>query len=415
LAKASARPAEGVAGALDLAARSAAGRVISALAARFRDLDLAEEAFSEACLAAARAWPETGEPDDPAAWLYRAAVRRALDEVRRRGVRSRLIPEPPEPDPSAEDVLADDATLIPDERLRLIFICCHPAIAPESRAALTLRLVCGLTAPEIAAAFLVPVPTLLQRLTRAKRKIAEAGVPFAVPAPGAWEERLEAVLTTLEIAYAKAHEDAAGAGVHAGYAEEMLGLTAVLAGLMPNEGEVLGLAALVRYAEARRPARMGADGAMIPLSEQDPTLWRRPLIEAADAFLHRASNLGAHGPRALSAAIHGVWCARPSLADPAPWPTVLRLYDALLIERDDVIVRLNRAVALAEVEGPAAALAEIEALEDERMEAFQPWHAVRADLLRRLGRVGESRAAYDRAIDLAPGPAERAWLTARRP
>ncbi len=404
-----------MAGALDLAARSAAGRVIGALAARFRDLDLAEEAFSEACLAAARTWPETGEPDDPAAWLYRAAVRRALDEVRRRGVRARLVPESPTPDPSAEDVLADDTTLIPDERLRLIFICCHPAIAPESRAALTLRLVCGLTAPEIAAAFLVPLPTLLQRLTRAKRKIADAGVPFAVPAPEAWDERLEAVLTTLEIAYAKAHEDAAGTGAHAGYAQEMLGLTEVLAGLMPHEGEVLGLAALVRYAEARRPARMDATGAMIPLSEQDPSLWRRPLIQAADSFLHRAGNLGAHGPRALNAAIHGVWCARKNLADPAPWPTVLRLYDALLIERDDVIVRLNRAVALAEVEGPAAALVEIEALDDERMEAFQPWHAVRADLLRRLGRTGDSRTAYHRAIDLAPGPAERAWLTARRP
>ena len=404
-----------MAGALDLAARSAAGRVIGALAARFRDLDLAEEAFSEACLAAARIWPGAGEPADPAAWLYRAAVRRALDEVRRRGVRSRLVPEPPAPDPSVEELLIDDAALIPDERLRLIFVCCHPAIAPESRAALTLRLVCGLTAGEIAAAFLVPLPTLLQRLTRAKRKIAEAGVPFAVPGPEAWEERLEAVLTTLEIAYAKAHEDAAGAGVHAGYAEEMLQLTDNLAGLMPDEGEVLGFAALVRYAEARRPARMDESGAMVPLSEQDPSLWRRPLIDAGDAYLHRAGNLGAHGPRALAAAIHGVWCARRSLADPAPWPTVLRLYDALLIERDDVIVRLNRAVALAEVQGPAAALAEVEALADERMDGFQPWHAVRADLQRRLGRVEESRAAYDRAIALAPGPAERAWLSARRP
>ena len=400
--------------ALEAAARGAAGRVIAALAAHFRDLDIAEEAFSDACLAAARLWPQEGDPTDPTAWLYRAAFRRALDAVRRRGVRARLRPDPPAPEPSAEDGLVDDTRMIPDERLRLIFVCCHPAIAPESRAALTLRLVCGLETRTIAAAFLVPEATLLQRLTRAKRKLAESGARFAVPGPDEQAERLEAVLSTVEIAYAKAHEDAAGAGPHAGYATEMLGLTAVLASLMPDAGEVLGLAALVRYAEARRPARVAADGAMIPLSEQDPRLWRRALIDDGDAYLHRARNLGAFGPRALNAAIHGVWCARRSLDEPAPWPVVLSLYEAMLAERDDVIVRLNRAVALAEVEGPAAALAEVETLADPRMADFQPWHAVRADLLWRLGRTEEADLAYGRAMDLAPGPAERRWLESRR-
>jgi RNA polymerase sigma-70 factor (ECF subfamily) len=400
---------------LGQAARAQAGRVIAALAARFRDLDLAEDAFSEACLSAARVWPQSGEPADAAAWLYRVAYRHALDEVRRREVRARLRPDPPAPDPSAEDLLADDSGVIPDERLRLIFVCCHPAIAPEARAALTLRLVCGLPAPEIAAAFLTSPPTLLQRLTRAKRKIAQAGVPFEVPGPEGWAERLEAVLTTLEIAYAKAHADAAAAGPYAGFADEVLQLTASLVEMLPAEGEALGLAALVRYAEARRPARLDAAGRMIPLSEQDPALWSRRLIDAADAYLHRASNAGAHGPRALTAAIHGVWCARRSLADPAPWPTVLRLYDAMLAQRDDLVVRLNRAVALAEVAGPQAALDELAAFEGARVADFQPWHAVRADLLRRLGRAQESRAAYDCAIRLAPGPAERAWLAARRP
>jgi RNA polymerase sigma-70 factor (ECF subfamily) len=400
--------------ALEAAARGAAGRVIAALAARFRDLDIAEEAFSDACLAAARLWPKEGDPADPTAWLYRAAYRRALDTLRRRGVRMRLRPDPPAPEATAEDAMVDDTRLIPDERLRLIFICCHPAIAPESRAALTLRLVCGLEARTIAAAFLVPEATLLQRLTRAKRKLSESGARFAVPGPDEQAERLEAVLSTVEIAYAKAHEDAAGAGPHAGYATEMLGLTEVLANLMPDAGEVLGLAALVRYAEARRPARVAADGAMIPLSEQNPSLWRRALIDDGDRYLHRARNLGAFGPRALNAAIHGVWCARRSLDEPAPWPLVLRLYDAMLAERDDVIVRLNRAVALAEVEGPAAALAGVEALDDARMEAFQPWHAVRADLLWRLGRIEEADLAYDRALELAPGPAERKWLEGRR-
>ena len=399
---------------LDQAARTASGRVIAALAARFRDLDLAEDAFSEACLAAARTWPRAGEPDDAAAWLYRVALRHALDETRRRAVRARHVPDPPAPEPTAEARLADE-TPIPDERLRLIFVCCHPAIAPDVRAALTLRLVCGLPAAEISAAFLTPVPTLLQRLTRAKRKIAEAGVPFEVPGPEGWAERLEAVLTTLEVAYAKAHADAAGEGPFAGYAADVLGLTASLAGMLPNEGEALGLAALVRYAEARRGARVDACGRMVPLAEQDPTLWSRGLIAEGDGFLYRAWNLGADGPRALSAAIHGVWCARPSLADPAPWPEVLRLYDAMLAQRDDAVVRLNRAVALAEVAGPAAAFEEVEALARANMSDFQPWHAVRADLLRRLGRVEESRAAYDAAIALAPGPAERAWLASRRP
>ncbi|HEY1926454.1 MAG TPA: sigma-70 family RNA polymerase sigma factor [Caulobacteraceae bacterium] len=401
--------------ALDRAVRQAAARVISALAARFRDLDLAEDAFSEACLAAAHAWPGEGEPSDPTGWLYRVAYRRALDDLRRRNVRDRLAPDPPPPEPTVEDGLADEARLIPDERLRLIFVCCHPAIAPESRAALTLRLVCGLEAREIAAAFLIPEATLLQRLTRAKRKIAAAGVPFAVPGPAEWEERLDAVLSTLEIAYSKAHEDAAAVGPHAGFADEVLQLTDSLAAMLPNEGEVLALAALVRYAEARRPSRLDGAGVMVPLSEQDPALWRRPLVEAGDRFLYRARNLGQPGPRALLAAIHGVWCARRNLRDPPPWPIVLELYDAMLAQRDDVIVRLNRAVALAEVKSADAALAEVEALAAPQLEAFQPWHAVRADLLRRVGRLEESRDAYQRAIELAPGPGERAWLAARRP
>ena len=400
---------------LELAIRAAAGRVTAALAARFRDLDLAEDAFAEACVAAARTWTQGGVPADPAAWLYRVALRRALDEVRRRSVRRRFGHEPADPEPTAEDDLASDDRLIPDDRLRLIFVCCHPAIALEARAALTLRLVCGLSAREIAAAFLIPTATLLQRLTRAKRKIATAGVPFEVPAPETWRERLESVLTTLEVAYGKAHEDASGESVHAGYAREMLRLTDLLADLMPGEGEVLGLAALVRYAEARRPARLSAGGMMIPLTEQDPCLWDRRLIADGDRYLHRANNLGAFGPRALTAAIHGVWCSRRTLNNPPPWAAVLHLYDAMLATRDDVIVRLNRAVALAEVAGPRTALKEVESIAAPNLEDFQPWHAVRADLLRRVGRVTESRSAYARAIALAPGPAERAWLISQRP
>lgn len=237
------------------------------------------------------------------------------------GVRARLSPEPPPPEPTAENAMIDDSNLIPDDRLRLIFVCCHSAVAPEARAALTLRLVCGLSTAEIARSFLLAEPTLAQRLVRAKRKIAEAGVPFEVPGPESWPDRLNAVLSTLEVAYSKAHEDAAGAGPHAGYAAEVLALTRLLADLLPSEPEVLAFTALVRYAEARRPARLDEHGVMVPLSEQDPTLWHRPLIEDADRYLKRATLLGPTGPRALQAAIHGVWCARQSLSEEPPWRT----------------------------------------------------------------------------------------------
>jgi RNA polymerase sigma-70 factor (ECF subfamily) len=400
--------------ALDLAVRAAGGRVIAALAARYRNLDLAEDAFAEACARAAKLWPERGEPANPAAWLYRVAERVALDTIRRRKTRDRLKPDAPEPPPSAEDIMLDDETLIPDERLRLIFVCCHPALAPESRIALTLRLVCGLSTVEIAQAFLVPEATMAQRLVRAKHKITDAGIPFEVPGKEAWEERLDSVLSTLEVAYASAHADAAGAGPNAGFATEILDLTRVLTELLPDEAEALALAALVRYAEARRPARLDEWGAMVPLSEQDPALWRRPLIEAAESYLAAAAASRPSGYRSLQAAIHSVWCTRRSLIDPPPWVTVLKLYDALVGLRDDPIVRLNRAVAVAEVFGPQAALNDVETLEGAALTAFAPYHAVRADLLRRLQRSEEARAAYDTVLSLSPPPAERLWLERKR-
>ena len=395
---------------LETAFRSASGRVVAALAARYRDLDLAEEAFSEACLKAAARWLD-GEPRDPAAWLYRVADRAAVDILRRRRVRSAAVLDLPAGEPTVEDDLADEARLIPDERLRLIFVCCHPAVAPDARAALTLRLVCGLSTAEIAKAFLVPEPTLAQRLVRSKRKIADAGVPFEVPGPSAWPDRLDAVLATLEIAYAKAHEDAAGAGPHAAYAAEVLELTRLLADLLPGEAEVLSLAALVRYAEARRCARVGPDGVMIPLADQNPRLWNAGLIADAEAYLSGAAALRPSGRYALEAAIQAAWCGRSSLAEPPPWRTVLALYDALLSLRDDPVVRLNRAVALAEVEGPDVVLAEIDALYPDGIPGFGPYFAVRADLLRRERRVAEASVAYAAALALSPGSAERRWLT----
>jgi RNA polymerase sigma-70 factor (ECF subfamily) len=397
---------------LDKAVREASGRVIAALAARFRDLDLAEESFAEACARAAAAWAG-GPPRDPAAWLFRVAERTALDSLRRRAVRDRAVFPERQPEPSAEERLMADTGIIPDERLRLIFVCCHPAIAPDARAALTLRLVCGLSTAEIAEAFLVAEPALAQRLVRARRKIAGAGIAFEVPGPAAWAERLEAVLVTLDIAYARAHADGGGTGRHAGYAREMHDITAVLAGLLPDEPDVLALAATVRFAEARRPARVDAAGMMIPLGDQDPARWDRALLGEARRFLARALATHARTPRVLQALIHGEWGARQSLAEPPPWPNILALYDALLALRDDPIVRLNRAVALAEIAGPAAALDAVDALECPALHAFLPWHAVRADLLARLGRDDAARVAYAAALALQPERAERSWLEMR--
>ncbi len=396
--------------ALERVFRAASARILGALAARFRDLDLAEDAFADACARALPAWRAHGVPKDPPAWLYRVAARIAFDALRRRRTRERLIPDEPPPEPSAEELMMGDDLVIPDERLRLIVICCHPAVAADARAALTLRLVCGLSVAEIARAFLLAEPTLAQRLVRAKRKIAEAGVPFELPSADQWPERMESILSTLEVAYSKAHEDAAGGGRHAGYAAEMLHLTKLLTELAPPSADALALAATVRYAEARRPARIDEDGVMVPLSEQDPARWRRELIEEADDLLARATTLTPGTPRVLQACLQGAWCERRSLADPAPWPRILELYDCLLTVRDDPVVRLNRAVAIANARGVREALDELSALDAARLDGFPPYHAVRAELCARLGLAEEARAAYCALLAFDPTPAERRWL-----
>jgi RNA polymerase sigma-70 factor (ECF subfamily) len=399
---------------LDATFREAGGRIISALAAAFRDIDLAEEAFADACAQAVEAWA-VEPPSDPAAWLYAVARRRGLDRLRRRATAAAHRPDEPPATPTPEDHAMSLDDPIPEERLRLIFVCCHPAVAPDARAALTLRTVCGLSTAEVAAAFLLPESTLAQRLVRAKRKIAAAGVPFDVPGPDRWPDRIDAVLSTLEVAYAQAHADAALAGPHADFAREVLTLTALLTRLAPDDPEVQALAATVRLTEARRPARLDADGAMIPLTDQDVRDWDAALIAEGEAFLAASADLSrktrrAPGPRALQAAIHAAHAGRRETGV-IPWTAILGLYDALLAVRDDPVVRTNRAVALAEVEDPAAALTALDAAPAPH---WLPWRAARADMLARLGRGEAAVIEYDAALALNPPPAESLFLRRRR-
>jgi RNA polymerase sigma-70 factor (ECF subfamily) len=395
--------------ALGAAISAARPRVVAALAARLRDLDLAEDAFADASAAALGAWP-VQPPRDPAAWLWRAALRRALDAKRRAAVRDRAVIDEPAPLPTPEEALMAADEPIPDERLKLIFVCCHPAIAPESRAALTLKVVCGLSTERLSRAFFVGEPAMLQRITRAKAKIAAAGVPFEVPTREAWPERLEAVLTTLEIAYAQAYEDAALAGETAGFAAEVVRLSGLLAELVPREPEVLGLAALVRFAEARRPARLDDLGAMLPPAEQDVALWNRRLIAEGAALLDRAAACGRSGPRQILAAIHACHCARAETGATV-WADIAALYEVLAELRPGTPAAVNRAVAIGETLGPEAGLAELAKIAG--AEAWLPYQAALAGLSAKAGRRDAARAAYAAALALHPAPAERLYLQGR--
>lgn len=394
---------------LGAAIEAARLKVVAALAARLRDLDMAQDAFAEAAASAVTAWRDD-PPRDPAAWLWRAALRKGLDAKRRAAVRGRLAPEPPLPPPTPEEALMADETPIPDERLALIFVCCHPALELQARTALTLKVVCGLSTPAIARAFLASEPAILQRITRAKKKIAAAGVAFEVPGQAAWGERLEAVLATLEIAYALAYEDAALAGEGAPFAAEVLRLSGLLAELVPDEPEVLGLAALVRFAEARRPARLDAAGAMIPLSEQDMTEWNPELIAQGAALLERAAELGRSGPRQILAAIHGAHLSRRERGK-TPWAQIAALYDVLARLRPGPVTDVNRAVAVGEAHGAAAGLAALDAVAG--AEGWLPYQAARAGLCVAVGRPDEAAEAYRAALALGPAPAERLYLERR--
>jgi RNA polymerase sigma-70 factor (ECF subfamily) len=393
--------------------------VLAATARVAGDLDLAEECVQDAYLTALDAWMRDGVPRSPGAWLTTAARRRALDARRRdRTLRSKLpllvVPDAGEPDPmgAAEDPEADD--VIPDDRLRLVFTCCHPALAREAQVALTLRLVCGLSTGEIAQAFLVTEPTMAARVTRAKKKIAAARIAYRVPDAFELPDRLDAVLTVVHLLYTTGHTSPSGPGlVRADLVDRALDLARLLRTLMPDEREVRGLLALLLITDARRMTRTAPDGRLLLLEEQDRSQWDRSAIADGVALVFDALRGGRPGRFALQAAIAALHAEAPGYAE-TDWPQMVRLYDELLRVWPSPVVALNRSVAVAMVDGPAAALAEVDELErDGRLAGYRYLSATRADLLRRLGRDAEAVAAYRKALDLADNATEQAFLTAR--
>jgi RNA polymerase sigma-70 factor, ECF subfamily len=384
--------------------------VVASLARRFGDLDIAEDAAAEAFATAVERWPVDGVPPNPGAWLTTTAVRKAIDRIRRESKRDDKQRE-------ARIVYDDDPPeslgAVEDERLRLIFTCCHPALAMENRVALTLRLVGGLTVPEIARAFLVQEAAMGQRITRAKAKIKAARIPYRVPSADDLPARVSGVLAVLFLVFNEGYL-ATGADtdpLRPDLTAEAIRLTRLIRALLPDDGEVAGLLALMLLTEARRAARVSASGELVPLGDQDRGAWDAALIAEGHALVRSRLAAGeAPGRYQLLAAINAVHTSARDVRD-TDWSQVVALYDQLVRLDPSAIVRLNRAIAIAELDGPGVALAEIDGLPLERYHAF---HATRAELLRREGRSEAARAAYNRAIELAGNTAETAYLTRRR-
>jgi len=383
------------------------GRCVATLTRVFGDIDLAEEAVQDAFTVALVRWPADGVPPNPGGWIVTTARRRALDRLRRDAVgrdkEELAVREAPpeETDPEEEGPVRDD-------RLRLIFTCCHPALALPARVALTLRLLGGLATPEIARAFLVPEATMAQRIVRAKNKIRAARIPYRVPRDADLPDRLPGVLAVVYLVFTAGHATAAREDL----AAEAIRLGRLLAELMPDEPEVLGLLALMLLTEARRPARTAPDGTRVLLADQDRTRWDHDLVTEGLDLVRRCLRRDRPGPYQVQAAVNAVHASAPDAAS-TDWRQIVALHDQLLALAPSPTVALNRAVALAETEGPEAALAIVDALA-ERLDRYHLLHAVRADLLRRLGRDDEARAALDAALARTDDPDDRALLEARR-
>ncbi|HET7475648.1 MAG TPA: sigma-70 family RNA polymerase sigma factor [Dermatophilaceae bacterium] len=383
------------------------GRLIASLVRRFGDIDIAEEAAGEALVAALERWPVSGVPPNPGGWLTTTARNRAIDRIRREKQREAKHQAAYM---SHDDTPHEPTGAVEDDRLRLLFTCCHPALAAEARVALTLRLLGGLTVAEIAQAFLVPETTMAQRITRAKKKIAAAKVPYRVPEAADLAERLGGVLAVLFLVFNEGYlATGDGEPVRAELTGEAIRLTRVLRQLLPEEPEVAGLLGLLLLTEARRAARV-REGQLVPLGEQDRTVWDRGMIAEGHDLVRECLAIDRPGRYQILAAINAVHTDAPTASD-TDWSQVVALYDQLTRLDPSPIVALNRAVAVAELDGPRVALALVDRLP---LAGYHAWHVARADLLRRLGRTAEATQAYAAAIAATQNSAERAYLSRKR-